>query len=936
MKFHRILIPVILGLSLIILFLGGIANGYSAQAPLAINIIYVDDDNVSGTANGVSWTTAYTNVQDALAAAVSGNEIWVAQGVYYPDEGLGQINDDYYSHFELKNGVALYGGFDPDFGVVDFIDRDWEVYPTVLSGDLGQNDTTDANGVVTTTESIVNWNALQVVYGIGVTETVVLDGFTVTAGQAYGFSNKNGGGIYISGGSPILSHLFISGNLANSHGAGIYTENSQAKLTDITVSGNLCHSFGGGMSNVNSSPIMSDVILINNTGGFGGGMSNEGGDVVLSQVEILNNRAEYGGGMYNYEGTLSMTNAILVGNYAGSWGGGIYNGYSDSGTFTNLTIASNSADEGGGVFNNTSNPDFLNSILWENTAVSSGHEVENWNGGVPVFENSLIKGSGGSASWDTSLGIDGGSNIDADPLNVYDPDSGDGDWSTPGDNDYGDLRLRTGSPAIDSGANTGCPSIDLDGNPRPVGFSCDMGAYETTSGFFVDHEAPGPTHDGLTWTTAFVTVQDALADADSGDQIWVAMGVYYPDEGDGQSDDDINSRFELKENVALYGGFDPSSGADTFSERNWVAYPTVLSGDRTQNDTTDLYGVVTTTANIHGTNVYHVIWGVNVTETAVLDGFTITAGQANDVTDPHTRGGGIYIFGGSPTLRHLILSGNFAKDRGGGMSNDQSSISLEDVTFSGNSSGSFGGGMANWQSNNSLVEVTFLENSASDQGGGVFNYYGSLALSEVKIIGNSADYGGGMMNTGTNITITNAILVGNSATLQGGGMWNYLEQPRFTNLTVADNTADDGGGLYNHSSSPQLTNVIFWGNTADVQGNQILNMNSSTPVISYSDIQGSGGSTSWDTALGTDGGSNIDSNPIFVLDPDPGDGDWTTLADNDYGNMRLTSGSPAINNGTNTGCPLIDLDGNPRPIGASCDMGAYEFRVILFLPLMMR
>jgi hypothetical protein len=87
--------------------------------------------------------------------------------------------------------------------------------------------------------------------------------------------------------------------------------------------------------------------------------------------------------------------------------------------------------------------------------------------------------------------------IDADPLFVRNPDPGDGDWGTPGDNDYGDLHLQTGSPAIDAGNNTAVPagiSLDLAGNPRfinhpqpdfasgttPIGTPpiVDLGAYE--------------------------------------------------------------------------------------------------------------------------------------------------------------------------------------------------------------------------------------------------------------------------------------------------------------------------------------------------------------------------------------------------------------------------------------------------------------------------
>ena len=87
--------------------------------------------------------------------------------------------------------------------------------------------------------------------------------------------------------------------------------------------------------------------------------------------------------------------------------------------------------------------------------------------------------------------------------------------------------------------------------------------------FHVDADAPGPVHDGTSWTNAFTNVQDALALVGSSAIIWVAEGVYYPDEGMGQENDDITSTFELFENVSLYGGFDPGSGAVTLPDRDW-------------------------------------------------------------------------------------------------------------------------------------------------------------------------------------------------------------------------------------------------------------------------------------------------------------------------------------------------------------------------------
>jgi hypothetical protein len=74
------------------------------------NIIYVNG-KAKGLNNGTSRKNAYTKLQDALAASVSGNQIWVAAGTYYPDQGRTAVSNDRFSAFLLKNGVALYGGF---------------------------------------------------------------------------------------------------------------------------------------------------------------------------------------------------------------------------------------------------------------------------------------------------------------------------------------------------------------------------------------------------------------------------------------------------------------------------------------------------------------------------------------------------------------------------------------------------------------------------------------------------------------------------------------------------------------------------------------------------------------------------------------------------------------------------------------------------------
>jgi hypothetical protein len=166
--------------------------------------IYVNSAAISAN-NGTSWADAYTDLQTALAAAVSPVEIWVAAGIYYPDEGLGQTNDDRNSTLKLVNGVALYGGFAGTETMLS--QRDWETNPTILSGDINQSGT-------------LAGNSYTIVRGSNTNSTAVLDGFTITKGNSDG-GVQSGGGMYNVFGSPKINNCNISGNTAII-GGGMY------------------------------------------------------------------------------------------------------------------------------------------------------------------------------------------------------------------------------------------------------------------------------------------------------------------------------------------------------------------------------------------------------------------------------------------------------------------------------------------------------------------------------------------------------------------------------------------------------------------------------------------------------------------------------------------------------------------------------------------
>ncbi len=476
-------------------------------------------------------------------------------------------------------------------------------------------------------------------------------------------------------------------------------------------------------------------------------------------------------------------------------------------------------------------------------------------------------------------------------------------------------------------------AIAWTGSPAPVA------AAPQNSVHYVDHSATGAA-TGLSWADAFTSLQSALAAAQSGDEIWVAKGVYTP--GAARSD-----AFQLKNGVALYGGFAGNESAH--SQRDWTANVTVLSGDIDNNDGVDANGVVTDTAQIVGNNAYHVTTGDGLDGTAILDGFTITAGHA-DGTGVDGVGGGMYNNSSSPTLTNVTFSGNSASALGGGLYNNSSSPTLTNVTFSGNNTSS-GGGLYNNSSSPTLTNVTFSGNSAQSAGGGLYNVNSSSpALTNATFTGNSATLGGGMYNFSSSPTLTNTSFSGNRASSQGGGMSNVGSSPTLTNVSFTGNSATFGGGIYSaNSSSPTLTNVTFSGNSASAQGGGMTNVNGSsptvqnslfwnnqdnsgagtaassifnngsTPTVRYSDVQGCGGSGSWVAACGADGGSNIDSDPLFVTPVDPASAPTTA------GDLRLQAGSPAIDGGDNSvNSAATDLDGQPRIVGGVIDLGAYE------------
>jgi len=436
---------------------------------------------------------------------------------------------------------------------------------------------------------------------------------------------------------------------------------------------------------------------------------------------------------------------------------------------------------------------------------------------------------------------------------------------------------------------------------------------------YVDANTPD-NNDGSSWAKAYRYLQDALADANSNldvNEIWVAMGTYKPDQGNGITAGDRNATFQLLNGVNLKGGY-AGFGKPDPNARDAEAYETILDG--------------------HGKS-YHVVTGSSVDSTAIIDGFIVTGGKYG--WDGHQRSGaGMYNYHGSPTVRNCMFVRNSGYS-GGGMGNSSSNATIRNCTFIGNTA-ELGGGMRNGYGSPNITNCTFISNSSRVTGGGMDNTQSRPVVNNCTFSWNSSRLGGGMRNyhasptvvgctfswnlatssgggmenngAGSKSIVTNCMFKGNSAKSSGGGIYNrFYSHPKVTNCSFYQNSAEkNGGGLNNRYASATVTNCTFSGNSANANGGGVNNRdsganlvvtncilwsntasngsqiyNTSSATVNYSDVQGS-----WP------GTGNKNADPFFI--------------NASSGDLRLLPDSPCIDAGDNTAVPpdAIDLDGD--------------------------
>ena len=347
--------------------------------------------------------------------------------------------------------------------------------------------------------------------------------------------------------------------------------------------------------------------------------------------------------------------------------------------------------------------------------------------------------------------------------------------------------------------------------------------------------------DGHSWNTAFKDLQHAFCVAGgSGKQvreIWVAEGTYKPDKGTG----DRKASFRILTGVAIYGGF-PHGGC-RFEDRDPNTFKTVLSGDLLGDDET---------GNISD-NSYNVVSASGCEPNAVLDGFTISGGNANGDVWPFNTGGGIFLRWGrpnikncsfidnfgiygagaycrelpsSPTFEHCSFISNTSEQDGGAIRVYRCEAQLANCHFESNYAIDDGGAVSSFEAHPIFQKSTFIANTSLSNGGAVYDIRGNSTFSKCIFERNAGGYGGAAhIRESSTASFTGCLFEDNTATERGGGVRNHTCSSHFTGCTFENNTSSkNGGGAHNEGGDAIFTNCRFINNIAqDSDGGGVFN-----------------------------------------------------------------------------------------------------------------
>lgn len=327
----------------------------------------------TGLNNGQTWTDAFVYLVDALdSLATTGTpaQVWVAQGTYHPYEIGHSISNNFrLESFKMFNNVEIYGGF---LGYETTLNqRDYDLFPTILSSDLQDNDGTYAysdNTYHVFFNNYTNANPL--------TSSAILDGFTIFGGYAKSTGiNSTGGGMYNKYASPIIKNCRFQANIANV-GGGMYNDYSNPNISNSSFYKNVGEIAGGALIAANGNPIINNTLFLEN------------------KVNTTNsNVTSYGGAIQLTSCGGSVSSCTFNSNSAYYYGGAARIQNSTT-AFSSCNFTDNQAKSGGAIYMTSSILAFTNCHFYQNLSQNGPLLLQ------PIYHGGAISIIGGNVNLD--------------------------------------------------------------------------------------------------------------------------------------------------------------------------------------------------------------------------------------------------------------------------------------------------------------------------------------------------------------------------------------------------------------------------------------------------------------------------------------------------------------------------------------------------------
>lgn len=328
---------------------------------------------------------------------------------------------------------------------------------------------------------------------------------------------------------------------------------------------------------------------------------------------------------------------------------------------------------------------------------------------------------------------------------------------------------------------------------------------------------PGAVGGGTSWTDAG-DLNELLAVAEPGEEIWLARGSYAP-RGAGR-----DATFLLADGVAIYGGF---AGDETArDQRDPASNASILDGD--------LYGDDAPGFVNREDNAYHVVTAVDCGADTLLDGLTIQGGAATGAgsgpkVESDDQGAAVTIFGGHPAFVGVIVEDNLAANHGAVNDHGEGSLYL-DCIFRSNRSLNFGGGLYIHDHAASTVQNgCFDDNEAALEGGGLYirSMVGALVVDSMFERNRAARGAGTFAPMGAMPMIVRCLYEENVAEIGGGGVFFEFNDGIVEDSVFEDNSAgvgistgggggggSGGGGVWTTGGAPSVLASEFRRNSA--------------------------------------------------------------------------------------------------------------------------